>query len=547
MTIPCAGLTIGTTYTATISKLTVNSGPAVSVYVAGFAPGTAVSSIAAFSRNTYKVTFVATATTHSIGIISAGATTAGQTVDTNGVLLEVGSSNPPAFTGDTPGCNWTGGPGSSASVFPNYNDTPTAIPLTVVEFDARPTTAGDFVLDSSKLDGGDFLVSSPRWTPVAEWTQISIRRGRQRSDSPIPPGTCVVSLLDYTGKYDPDNPSTPYQTNGAPILRSGMQMRVGLMIISLGSFAYLPLFQGRLEDTQNARGWDPVAVLSFVDDLALYNNADIPTLPAPTGANVMTGWRAWGLMSYAGRNALDIDLSVGLVSSGRLMLAMPGGITVGAGLNQVANCEGGRVFAQTNGRVKVTSHSDDFVLTTAATFTDAGTVASDIEYFDIATSSSIKTLINKTTVDRSASGGSVVTAQNDASVALNGVRSETIDAPLANDTEALALAQWRSTRRSKAATRVDSMTCLMSGQQGGWLTLAQLELGSIVRAKRTAYGSTIDNTFALEGIDHDISIGSWVTTVYTSPIDVFGLYPGQPQPFRLDTSALDGTDVMISY
>lgn len=546
-TIPCTGLTPGVQYTATVDLATVNTGPAVSVLVTGFAPGTSTSSIGPLFRNSFKVTFVATATVHNIGIVSAGATTAGQNVDIRSVHLEAGSSNAPYFDGDTPGGSWAAGPGSSISTFANYNDAPAAIPLTIVEFDARPPGPGDFFLDASKLDGPDFLVSTPRWTPIAEWTQFSIRRGRQRDDSPIQPGTCTITLLDYLGLYDPDNPSTPYQTNGNPILRSGMRVRVGVMIPSLGTLVYTPLFVGGLEDATIARDWDPTTVLSFVDDLSLLNNADIPPFAEPAAANMQTGWRAWWLMSFANKSAGDIDLTVGLVTSGRQMLPTSGGGNVGSALQQVADCEGGRVFAQANGRIKVQGHTDDFVLTTAATFTDAATLTTDIEYTDIQTSSSIKSLVNKTTVDRSSGGADNVTAQNDTSVALNGVKSESIDAPLANNFEAGVLAQWRANRRAKGATRIDSLTCTLSGQSGAWQTVAALDLGAILRARRTAFGRTIDNTYALEGIDYDIDVTGWQATFYTSPVEVTGLYPGQPQAFRLDTSALDGPDVMISF
>ncbi len=188
------------------------------------------------------------------------------------------------------------------------------------------------------------------------------------------------------------------------------------------------------------------------------------------------------------------------------------------------------------------------MLTAAATFTDAATSSTDVEYNDIKTSSSIKSLVNQSTVDRSSGGGTNVTATDGASVALNGVRSEQpVDAPLMNDSEALFLAQYRATRRSKGVTRIDSIVTTLTGQPGTWLGVALLDIGSVIRARRTAFARTIDNIYALQGMDHNISAVSWTATYYTNPVDVFGLYPGQPQPFRLDTSSLDGPDVMISY
>ena len=137
-----------------------------------------------------------------------------------------------------------------------------AIPVIRVEFDAKPWQAGEFVLDTSALDGADTLATSPRWVDVSTLDDAvitgRITQGRQNVDNPVQAGTCVLTCDNFTGNYDPDQmPGVFY-----PYLLKGMLCRVSAII---GGTPY-GLFTGRLDDAQVSKGYDLAATLTFVDD-----------------------------------------------------------------------------------------------------------------------------------------------------------------------------------------------------------------------------------------------------------------------------------------
>jgi hypothetical protein len=552
--ITLAGLTVGSTYRTWIAVPSASGTTTVQIDIQGIAAG----AVFATNGSLFKegaFTFTATATTATLRLKTAIGSTAGHYVDISGGIVEVTQSDIvdyAYFDGSFPGAYFDGPTYMAPSVFGNYDTTISAAPyspMIVVEFDARPVTSTDFVLDRNALDDSTVaLIDSPRWLHVTEAETVDIRRGRQDPGSEIGAGTADITLRDYDGIYDPDNPATPLQINGVPVMRAGMRIRVSALFASLGSLRPEPLIVGSLYDVQIGRTREPIVTVTVQDDLAKLNDADIPPFDPPVRALDQTFWRAIWALGFAGLGGW-VDATYGS-NMNRTMLATAGGGNVGSLLRQVSNCEGGRLFAQRDGRIHVGTHSDDFSTNPAAAFTDSGAAGSgEIEFDNITTSTSIRTLINRTVVDRG-DQADTVSAQDDDSVALNQrVYSETIDAPLASNSEALSLAMWRATRRSRSATRVDSLTAQLLGQDFDAIVAgATLDLGNVIRVKRYAFGRGIDDEYGVEGIDHSIDVaGGWQITVYTSPLDITGLYADQPHPFILDTSALDSADILSAY
>lgn len=234
------------------------------------------------------------------------------------------------------------------------------------------------------------------------------------------------------------------------------------------------------------------------------------------------------------------------------MLATPGGGNVGSHLREVTACEGGKLFVRADGRLHIGSHVDDFAYTPAATFTDDPTASTDIEYEDIQTSTSVGRIINRAVITRGdpeSGGKAAVSAQDDDSIDMNRrVWSETVEIPLYNDADAEIMAQWRATRRSTGATRVDSIRVDVLSQPEVARILLDLDLADVVRIRRQAWGRTLDGTYSIEGIEQEITAaGKWLVTIYTSPLNITELYEDQGRPFYLDTSVLDGVDVMAPF
>lgn len=555
------GLTAGVSYRLWIRVPSKSGTTTVQAEAQGVATGAAfATNDTLFKQGT--LTFTATGSSVVVNLKSAIGSTSGDWVDVDfGILEETNAAltTYPYFDGTYPGAYFAGPANMSPSVWEKYDtDVPTT-PMKIVEFDARPVSTYDFVLDRNSLDDTSVaIIDSPRWLHIPEAERVEIKRGRQDEDSEISNGQATITLRDYDGIYDPDNPATPLQINGVPVMRAGMRIRVSVVHYSLGVLIAAPLFTGSLDDVTIDRTYEPVTVVSAVDDLAKLSTSSVPSFDPAYGYGWITLYRVVWALGFAGIGLWDNTYGSNL---SRQMLATTGGGTVLDELRKASNCEGGKVFAAADGRIHVGTHSDDFATTPAAVFTDSGTASTDLEFSSIETSTSIRTLINRSEVQRGnytapedgaaapTDAAPTVTAQDDNSVALNQrVWTETFDAPLLSDSDALALAQWRSTRRSRSATRVTSLKVLLSGQTAGAISASQLDISSVIRIKRYAFGRGIDDQYGVGGIEHSIDdTGRWEMTLYTEPLDITGLYADQPQPFFLDTSALDGADILSAY
>jgi len=551
--ITLTGLTVGQTSRVWASVPSASGATTVKARVVGIA--TATGATFATNEPLFKIgafNYTADQDTAVLQISNAVVSTAGHWVEIDYALFDEGTTTSyPYFDGTYPGAVWDGAPNMSVSRWAGYDTDIASRPLAIVEIDALEVRATDFVLDRDSLDDANVaLVDSPRWRAIPDARSVSIRRGRQTDDSEIDAGQCTITLDDYDGVFDPDNPSSPLMTSkGSPVLTTGTPVRVSALVQYLGTIVVLPLFTGSMDDVTIDRTYEPTVTIMASDDLANLNTANIPPYDPPIGDGAVTLYRALWALGFAGLTIWDASFGSSLT---RQMLATSGGGNVGSQLREVAACEGGRLFVRADGQLHIGTHADDFAYAPAATFTDNLTATDDIEYDDIQTSTSVGRIINRTVITRGdleSGGKESVSAQDDDSVDRNQrVWSETVEVPLYNDTDAETMARWRATRRSRGATRVDSVKVDVLSQPSVARVLLALDLAEVVRVRRQAWNRTLDGTYSTEGIEMDIVAGgSWSMTLYTSPLDITELYDDMPRPFFLDTSLLDGPDVMPAF
>lgn len=551
--ISLTGLTVGQASRVWVSVPSASGSTTVKIHAVG------ISDVSGATFGTNEPLFKTGAFNHTadqgtatLRISNAVVSTAGHWVEIDYALYDLGTTTSyPYFDGSYPGATWDGAPNLSASRWVGYDTDITTRPLAIVEIDALEVRTTDFVLDRDSLDDPNVaMIDSPRWRAIPDTRSVSIRRGRQTDDSDIDAGQCTITLDDYDGVFDPDNPSSPLMTSrGAPVLTTGTAVRVTALVQYLGTIMILPLFTGGMDDVTIDRTYEPTVVITASDDLANLNTANVPPQEPAIGEGAVTLYRALWALGFAGLTIWDASFGSALT---RQMIATPGGGNVGSHLREVAACEGGKLFVRNDGQLHIGTHADDFAYTPAATFTDNPTVSEDIEYEDIQTSTSVGRIINRTVITRgdTESGGKpAVSAQDDDSVDRNQrVWSETVEIPLYNDADAELMARWRATRRSTGATRVDSVKVDILSQPSVARVLLALDLAEVVRIRRQSWNRTLDGTYSTEGLDMDIvGGGKWSLILYTSPLDITELYDDMPRPFFLDTSSLDGSDVMPAF
>jgi hypothetical protein len=208
-------------------------------------------------------------------------------------------------------------------------------------------------------------------------------------------------------------------------------------------------------------------------------------------------------------------------------------------LQKTVNSENGDMFVTKAGVLNFTNQGYKYAqgsaaTSAAATFTDTGASLSygtelSIEY-------SGDEIINTVTVQFS--GGGTTTATSTSSVNSNGRAQSTVDTYISTIGQASDLAAQLSVTQSLVRPRFSSFNVSSNTSNASWQTLLGLELLSKISLTRTpASGSAISSFLTIDSIEHQITPSKWDTT-FTGSAQNIGW-------FTLDTSVLDGTDIIL--
>jgi hypothetical protein len=427
-----------------------------------------------------------------------------------------------------------------------------AVPTVVVEFDANPPQATEFILDVSALDGGDQLATSPRWVNIGAVTGVgalsgTVTRGRQNIDSPVQAGELVLVCDNFGGDFDPDNPLSDFNL-APPGLVKGMLVHV---LVTYGAITKT-IFQGRLDSVTLDKGYNLSATFTFVDELTAVGSSAMASFNTAVRPETSFSRASW-LLTFVPPISGGTSVSTNLTKS---LLPTYGGSTVLDHLNLVATAEAGRVFIDRFGKLTVTAHADDLTGASVATFTDHPTDVTGIQFEALITSPQRIQVINGAIVDRynrSDSNYASVFGGDAGSAAIYGQTVISYVAPLSSDVDAQSLADYYGTRRAIPKPTIDGVAVNFSGQStaaAGVPALLGADLGDQVTVHRTVpyipIPQVIDEQALIEGLRYEFATGQFRGTYYLAPSDVSSLFGGAG-PFTLDISALDGTDVLAAY
>jgi hypothetical protein len=334
-------------------------------------------------------------------------------------------------------------------------------------------SATDGVLDQDYLDGtllGDDVA------PYVQ--QISTTRGRSDQLSNFSAGTCSVTLLNNDRRFDPTNESSPYWD---PITgRSGVTPR-RKVTIRMGTE---DLFVGRITDIDlsyaTGKSTDiSTVVINAADDFVLLANTATSSDHTPT--EELSGARLNYLLQlpeidYQGTTNIDAGT------------ATLGAYQIDANTNalsyaqSIATAEQGFFFVAKDGALTFTDRTAAAFATVSAAFSDDD--GSDIKYQNLSILYGQEFLYNK--VVTTVQGGTPQIANDAASQTEFGISTLTLDGLLlANDADALDLAQELLTLYSQPIYRFDDMTLLVSSfAAGDRITCNQLELGDTITVER---------------------------------------------------------------
>lgn len=423
-----------------------------------------------------------------------------------------------------------------------------------VEVDADPDTTGQFILDSSALDGPDTLGPETRWIDVGRvLRKVSLRRGRSDESRPYDAGEAVVELDNRTGDFDPDNIYGRYVMLGIrKLLGAGTGLRVKATATTPAT-----MFSGQIETPSVSDSqFDAVATYTSTDRMSSLADVDVPLQGAETGTGETSSDRAKWLLDTANVPASQRSVQ----ASGRQLLGTTGEGSVRDNLQKVTNGEAGRFFVDRTGVVTLTWHDAEFTRTSVATFNDDGT---GLSYEGLSLSPGAAAVTNIANVKRtgprvrdavtgqfnSSTDIPDVVATDWDSVSDYGPRQVKVETVLLNDSDAQSLATYFATRRSQPTQRLTrlSLEPLETLPAADAQTILELDIGSLITVVRhTLDGRELTFFVTVEGVNIDAVPGLTRVTLTTAPSDTAGLYGGAGW-FLLDTSSLDGTDVLPPF
>lgn len=374
-------------------------------------------------------------------------------------------------------------------------------------FETNPLILGSAtkgILGTNRLGSGTLPVEITSLV-----SRIAIRRGRNRITNKFEVGTATVQLYDENGDWNPMNPNGAYYPDLVPL------RQIIIYATYLGVDYYI--FSGFITnyDTGFYQGNEDVSnvTLQCIDGFKLLAGSSLSTVTgAPAGQ--LSGARVNALL-----DAIAWPQSLRLVDTGDSTLQADPGTSRNAleALQTVENSEFGGFFIDSLGEARFISRTNLIKqpATSAYTFSDTG---SDISYTNAVVAFDDTTILNDVTVTRS--GGTAQNAKDQTSINTYFLHSGNRNGILVQtDGEALNQAQGILATRKDPEVRIDSIALNLYDDTNPNKPKAgvDIELLDGVTVTKTMPGSTsVTQPSLVNGIHHDITKSSWMTTLFTA-------------------------------
>jgi hypothetical protein len=413
-----------------------------------------------------------------------------------------------------------------------------ALPATInvsLNFSSGATFGNPFTLDDpiNGVLGTGVLSESTTPALVADLTsqtrQISIRRGRNVARDIYEAGSCVVRIYDPNSDFNPQSVTSPYYGQLTPLRKLRISASVG------GDTYYL--FSGYT--TQYSYSYDQAENMAYVDISAsdafrLFNLASVLTVTGQA-AGQDTGTRINKIL-----DTVSFPNTMRNVDTGNtLTIADPA--TLRTSLNALQNAEfseQGALFISPEGNL-IFKNRTSVIASAGNTPTDFNQTGG-IPYKNLKFAFDDKLIINTATITKS--GGVAQTASDASSIATYFPHSISVsDLIVDTDAEALNIARIYVGTRSTTTIRIDEMSLDLFDPNVPTATILAFDyFDNVLITNIQPDNSTITKNLQIQGIAHNITPNSWITTLTTLEPIVDGFIVGN------STYGVIGEDI-LSY
>jgi len=337
-----------------------------------------------------------------------------------------------------------------------------------------------------------------------------VNRGRNPLSDVFQTGTASIQIADQNGDFNPQNPASPYYTLLQPL------RKIQLSAIDPATGLEHNMFSGYITGYNYTQSRDTGQVsyttITAVDGFQLLNLSTITSVSGAT-AGETTGNRINDILTQVGWPSGMRDVDTGLTT----VQADPGTTrTALSALQTVATTEYGALYMDASGQVvfqdrNLTTKS---IGDTATTFADDGT---GIAYSNLQWVLNDAQIFNEANV--TATGLAKQTASDATSISTYFKHSYNVsDLLMQTTSEALDYAKAYVASRKDTSIRVDAITLdLTTANYATGVTAAlTLDYFAPVTIKQAQpNGTSLQKTFQIFGVAHDVRPGQWKTTFTT--------------------------------
>lgn len=388
-----------------------------------------------------------------------------------------------------------------------------------INFSTGASFGQAFLLDTGILDTNVLADSASIIVDVSDRVQAAtVRRGRNPLTDVFQTGTASIQIADQNGDFNPQNPSSPYYTLLQPLRKiqiSGVDPSNGIAHA---------MFSGYITGYNYVQSRDTGQVsyttINAVDGFQLLNLSTLSTVTG-SSAGETTGSRIGKILDQVGWPASQRDIDTGLTT---VQANANTTRTALSALQTVATTEYGALYMDASGQVvfqdrSVTAGSPGG---TPTVFADDG---SGIAYSNVQWILNDAQIFNDVNV--TATGLATQSASDATSIANYFKHSYNVtDLLMQTTAEALNYANAYLASRKDTSIRADAITLdLTTANYAAGVTAAlTLDYFDPITIKQAQPNSTtLEKTFQIFGVAHEIRPNTWRTTFTTLEPIIDGL------------------------
>jgi hypothetical protein len=383
-----------------------------------------------------------------------------------------------------------------------------ATPIVKINLTQGASFGTVMVLGTGQLGFAELGTVVPNIIDVsASVLKISTRKERNLLQDKYLSAQSVVRVVDPNGDWNPQNTASPYYPYLQPLRKIQIQASYNETLYPIFA-GYITEYQYTYPKNQETGYVD----LICYDAFRLFFNSNITTVTGAV-AGEDTGTRVGRILSMIGWSNSQRSIQTGNTTC----QADPGTLrSVIQAIQTAEFTEQGAFYIDKAGNAvfKNRQFVYDAQSKTPVVFNQSG---SGINYFNIQFAHDDKTIVNSATITRI--GGTAQNYQDATSIAAFFTHSVTADQLLMQtDANALSLATAYVTTRKDTTIRIDAITLdlVTLGYTSGVAAALGLDYFDTMQITNEQPGtSAITKTLQCQGIAHDITPNSWLTTLTT--------------------------------